>query len=225
MPQVATSLLPSLSHWTITISSHKTCKVPDLSLSHLRQIWHPSWQHILNRPRPPEYPRPLCFVFPPSFWLKFWRLPLPHKAVTPWWRLLHDSVSTRSKLHRLQPTQFPSPECTICKAGTEDLYHMFVDCPYKRPFWIDALQLMQLTATFPHQRAIWHALVTLRSHDNKVLSNSILGRLGCIVTALWQYHWRCVINDEFWFTSVAMGILTSDVLLSSFVPVDDILST
>ncbi|CDH61037.1 hypothetical protein RO3G_01611 [Lichtheimia corymbifera JMRC:FSU:9682] len=216
-PELATSLLPSLSHWSIAISTRSTCQITRLSLTQLRHIWHPSWQQMLNRPRPPERPTPSCLLYPPSFWKTFWKLPIPHKARTPWWRLLLDTISTRSKLHRLQPEKFPSRECVICKAGDEDLYHMFVDCPYKRPFWIDALQLLHLTDTFPNQNAIWHALVTLRTPDQQALDHSTLCRLGCIIATLWNYHWRCAIDNEFWYTANAMGLLSSNVLFSSFV--------
>ncbi|KAI7873479.1 hypothetical protein K492DRAFT_138976, partial [Lichtheimia hyalospora FSU 10163] len=108
--------------------------------------------------------------------------------------------------------------CTICKAADEDLFHMFVDCPYKRVFWIDALQLFNLTDTLPNQRTIWHALITLRTPDNHALDTTILCRLGCIIAVIWKYHWRCVIDDEFWFTTAAMGLLTSNILFTSFVP-------
>lgn len=60
-PAIATSLLPSLSHWTIKATSNTTCLIPQLSLAQLRRIWHPSWQQMLNRPRPPVYPKPSCF--------------------------------------------------------------------------------------------------------------------------------------------------------------------
>ncbi|CDS10942.1 hypothetical protein LRAMOSA11428 [Lichtheimia ramosa] len=217
-PEIATSLLPPLSHWTIAVSTHTTCQVSRLSLTQLRHIWHPSWQHMLNRPRPPERPKPSCLMYPPSFWKNFWKLPIPHPARTPWWRLLLDTVSTRSKLHRLHPDKHPSRECLICKAADEDLYHMFVDCPYKRLFWMDALQLLNLTDTLPTQQSIWHVLVTLRTPDNRTLDPATLCRLGCIIAVLWKYHWRCVIEDEFWFTATALGLLTSNVLFSSFTP-------
>lgn len=82
-PEIATSLLPSLSHGTIAVSTHTTCQVSRLSLTQLRHIWHPSWQHMLNRPRPPERPKPSYLMYPPSFWRSFWKLPIPHPARTP----------------------------------------------------------------------------------------------------------------------------------------------
>lgn len=218
-PAVAHSILPSLAHWSIKTSNKTTTKAPQLSLAQLRRLWHPSWQHMLNRPRPPEYPKPICFLYPPSFWTRFWKISLPHKAVTPWWRLLLNSVSTRSKLHRLIPDQYPSPACPICRTGCEeDINHLFVDCQYKRLFWLNALHLLQLDDLLPTTDSIWHALVTFSSLDNQPLSDSALCRLGCIIAVVWRYHWTCVLADEPWFTSVAMEMLTSHVLFSSFVP-------
>lgn len=83
---------------------------------------------------------------------------------------------------------------------------------------MDALQLLRLVDLLPTTDAIWHALLTFRSSDNQVLNDSALCRLGCILAVVWRYHWQCVIEDEPWFTSVAMDMLTSNVFFCSFVP-------
>ncbi|KAI7873813.1 hypothetical protein K492DRAFT_113473, partial [Lichtheimia hyalospora FSU 10163] len=101
-------------------------------------------------------------------------------------------------LHRLHPTKYTSPECTICKAGNEDIYHIFVDCSFKWVLWIDALQLLHLSDLLPTQRAIGHALVTLRLPKNRKLRSSSLCQLAYILPAIWMYHWHCVIGFEFW---------------------------
>ncbi|CDH61167.1 hypothetical protein RO3G_04201 [Lichtheimia corymbifera JMRC:FSU:9682] len=175
---------------------------------------------MLNRPRPPEVPRPICFLYPSSFWTRFWKLPLPHKAFNPWWRLLHDSVGTRQKLHAWRIRDVDSPLCQICQAGTEDLYHFFVDCPRKRPFWIDALQHFQLFHLLPNQSAIWLALTRLQSTNGSYIQESALCQIGCIVAILWRCHWRCIFDQEDWITTQAMNFLTSNVLYSSFIPSD-----
>lgn len=217
-PFIPTHHLPRLSHWTVAVSSSTCRSVPDLSLSQLRHLWHPCWHYFLNRPRPPEAPRPLSLIFPPSLWRRFWKLPLPHKAVTPWWRLLHECIGTRQKLHKWGIHDIESPECCICKAGTEDLYHMFVDCPFKRPFWIDALTYFHLTDVLPNKQSLWYALISFRSLSQQPLDDSVLCRLGCILSVLWRYHWRCVIDHEDWSHQAAYNILTDDALFSSFVP-------
>ncbi|KAJ8656559.1 hypothetical protein O0I10_007636 [Lichtheimia ornata] len=214
------SFLPSFNHWTIPVSSRKTSSIPHLTLTQLRRIWHPSWQRILNRPRPPEIPRPISLIFPPSFWRRFWKLPLPHKAITPWWCLLHECVGTRQKFYKWKIKDTTSPECSICKAGNEDLYHMFVDCPMKRPFWIDALAHFHLSHLLPNQQCIWHALISLKSIDHRPLPEPVLCRLGAILAVLWRCHWRCIIENDDWSNLHAMNLLTSDILYSSFVPAE-----
>ncbi|KAJ8656675.1 hypothetical protein O0I10_007521 [Lichtheimia ornata] len=116
---------------------------------------------MLCRPRPPEIARPLCLIYPVSFWKRFWRSMIPHKAFTPWWRLLHDTIGTRQKLHGWNIPEVESPICQICKAAPEDLYHFVVGCPSKRQFWIDALNAFELFAIFPTHQEIWNTVSTI----------------------------------------------------------------
>ena len=214
------SLLPSFSHWIQTVSQSTRCLVMALSLGHLRRIWHPSWTNVLNRPHPPQITRPLSLCYPTSIWKLFWRLPLPTKSITAWWRILHDCVAYRSKLHRWQPNRYSSATCPICQEAHETLQHMIVDCPRKRLFWIEALHAYHLLGTFPTQDSLWHAFIHLRSPHGSPLTPSILVRLGCILAVLWRHHWRCVIDDESWSNDAALNTLTSDNLYHSFIPTD-----
>lgn len=51
-------------------------------------------------------------------------------------------------------TSLITTECLICKAGNEDLYHMFVDCPMKRSFWIDALAHFHYPSKNPYGKPL-----------------------------------------------------------------------
>ncbi|CDS08471.1 hypothetical protein LRAMOSA09833 [Lichtheimia ramosa] len=95
---------------------------------------------------------------------------------------------------------------------------MIVDCPRKRPFWLDALSTYQLLGKFPTQASIWHALVQLRYTNGTTVPIPDLIRLGCILAVLWRHHWRCVIDDDFWSSEAALNTLLSDPLYSSFIP-------
>lgn len=88
---------------------------------------------------------------------------IPHKAFTPWWRLLHDTIGTRQKLHGWNIPEVESPICQICKAAPEDLYHFVVGCPSKRQFWIDALNAFELFAIFPTHQEIWNVLILYKA--------------------------------------------------------------
>lgn len=117
-----------------------------------------------------------------------------------------------------------------------------MDCPRKRPFWIDALEHFQLSHLLPTKSAIWlalmqlwraalsflhlghlfptvwQALTTFLSRRSRPLSDDVLRRLGCIIAVLWQHHWRCKIEDQLWSTEVAYNTLQLDLLYLSFVP-------
>ncbi|KAJ8656561.1 hypothetical protein O0I10_007638 [Lichtheimia ornata] len=215
-PPVPKSRLPSLSHWTLQVSTRCHTSVPTSTLTQLRRSWHPHWKLMLSRPRPPEIlPRPLCFIYPSSFWKRFWRSEIPHKAFTPWWRLLHDSIGTRQKLHSWKIAEVDTPICRICKTEPEDLHHLFVDCPRKHQFWIDALNAFDLSATFPTKHSIWHALHTLQSAPRSYLADSTMYRFGIIIAILWRYHWRCILDHTEWNTQAAMNLLNSNILFTS----------
>lgn len=212
------STLPSLKHWILQVSTNKTSDIPSLSLSQLRRYWHPHWKFILDRSSDTNTSTPLTFTYPPSFWKQFWRLPIPHKAFTPWWRLLQHCISTQQKLHRFRVPQIDSDMCTICKIDEEDIQHMFTACSSKRQFWHAALDFLHLRHLFPTQALVWRALTSFDSYQHRPLNDSILCRLGCIIAILWQHHWRCKIDDQPWSTPAALSTLQADLLYVSFVP-------
>lgn len=135
--------------------------------------------------------------------------------ITPWWRLLHDTIATRQKLHRWNITEVDTPICQICKTHPEDLHHFFDDCPRKRLFWIEALQAFELYETFPTKQSIWTALHTLQSTPRSYMTASTIFRLGSIIAILWRYHWQCVLDNEEWCTTAVLNLLNSHILFSS----------
>ncbi|KAG1041686.1 hypothetical protein G6F43_012057 [Rhizopus delemar] len=72
--------------------------VQDITLEDIPQTIHP----------PLRLPAEIILS---SVWKTFWALPLPQAAITPWCRLLHNSIGVASKLFRWNPTSFPSPLC------------------------------------------------------------------------------------------------------------------
>lgn len=210
--------LPTLFHWELQVSSTRRSYIPSLSLSRLRLYWHPHWQHINGLTPESTESVPRSLSYPPPFWRRFWRISLPHKALTPWWRLLHNCIATEQKRYRFQLTNVEDAMCTMCKIDEEDTKHMFVSCSTKRPFWRAALSFLQLDHLFPTQDLVWQALTTFLSRRSRPLSDNVLCRLGCIIAVLWQHHWRCKIEDQLWSTEVAYNTLQHDLLYSSFVP-------
>ncbi|KAI7873582.1 hypothetical protein K492DRAFT_116030, partial [Lichtheimia hyalospora FSU 10163] len=119
-------------------------------------------------------------------------------------------IGTRERLYRWKIKDITSAECKICHTATEDIYHMIVDCPWKRPFWIDALNYFQLSNLLPSQRFIWQAIISFRSPNNRILEDATISKLGATIAVLWRCHWRCIIDNDDWSTTTAMNFLMSD---------------
>ncbi|SAM00555.1 hypothetical protein [Absidia glauca] len=134
-------------------------------------------------------------------WTKFWRLTMPHRCRTLWFRFLHDCLPTRAILHHRVPNLFPSPMCHVCSVSTDNSIHMLFSCPTKLPFWkyffhelficasdTPSLQVLFLSAllklSFPPVR---HPQgIPLRPHQI----------FSAALTTVWQAHWRFVFEDK-----------------------------
>ncbi|KAI8077367.1 uncharacterized protein B0P05DRAFT_471389 [Gilbertella persicaria] len=128
----------------------------------------------------------------------FWSLQLLHKAVTPWWRLLHGALGNTSRLNHWNPNRFPSPLCSVYGSEAEMQYHMFVDCSFEWSYWEAYLAQVNLSEVFPTPTSLWQALISLTSEDNVRYQNKILLSVGAGLAALWHYHWFCFFEEELW---------------------------
>lgn len=206
----ASTWMPDCSHWVISNSSRSSVPLARLSLGALRRYWHPSKDVITTRMGPPLR-LPAHLRLSPVSWRLFWSLEMPAKAFTPWWRLLHDRVATRSWCHRIVPDKVPSPICALCGLFEEDLYHFVVGCQLKSWFWQDVVSLLSLQELLPSDDSIWLALTSLCSFDDlQVIDEDVLVALGATYSTLWKYHWRCVIDEEPWIASAALNMVRQD---------------
>jgi len=216
---IAASWLPDCSHWSISNSSRSSVPISRISLGALRRYWHPARATITTRMGSPLR-LPTHLLLSPASWRLFWSLPLPAKAFTPWWRLLHDRIGHRSWCHRIVPEKVPSPVCALCGIATEDLYHFVVDCSYKADYWKDIVSILSLQHLLPSNQAVWTALTSFCSIELIELDENVLVALGAAFTTLWKYHWRCVIDTEPWISSAALNMVRQDhgLLFSSLFP-------
>ncbi|KAI8968078.1 hypothetical protein BDB01DRAFT_706195, partial [Pilobolus umbonatus] len=135
-----------------------------------------------------------ALLLKPSLWKVFWSLKMSAKAFTPWWRLLHNSIGHRTKLHRWSSTHFDTPVCGICSRENESLYHFSVGCIRKSNFWMDVYTALDKPEFLSSEMAVWTALTSLSQLDNSHCSPEDLAILGCAFSSLWKYHWRSVID-------------------------------
>ncbi|KAI8974069.1 hypothetical protein BDB01DRAFT_881665, partial [Pilobolus umbonatus] len=142
-----TSLLPNCLHWNVPTTRNNSVPIRYLGLSQLRRYWHVDKAQISSPPHPPQLFRP-DLLLKPSLWKVFWSLKMSSKAFTPWWRLLHNSLGHRIKLHRWNSSHFDTPVCGICGRANENLYHFSVGCIKKSNFWMDVYFALDKPDTF-----------------------------------------------------------------------------
>ncbi|KAI8970692.1 hypothetical protein BDB01DRAFT_814459, partial [Pilobolus umbonatus] len=116
------------------------------------------------------------------------------KAFTPWWRLLHNSIGHRIKLHRWNSSHFDTPVCGICCRANENLYHFSVGCIKKSNFWMDVYFALDKPEYLSSEMAVWTAIIALSKLDSSYCSPEDLALLGCAFSTLWKYHWLCVMD-------------------------------
>jgi hypothetical protein len=153
-------------------------------------------------------------------WKMFWRLTMPHRCRTFWFRFLHDCLPTRVNLHHRIPNLFPSPMCHVCSIAAENSTHMLFSCPTKLPFWksffhefficpsdTPSLQTLFLSAlsqlSFPPVRHPQD--IPLRPHQI----------FSAALTTIWQAHWRFVFDDQ--------PILSDSIRTSTYAQINTLL--
>lgn len=66
-------------------------------------------------------------------WKKLWKVQLPPKILHFIWRILHNCVATRDKLHKVVDNI--DPLCPLCKCNDETCQHFLLDCPISKRLW------------------------------------------------------------------------------------------
>ncbi|KAG1248955.1 hypothetical protein G6F68_013581 [Rhizopus microsporus] len=121
---------PQFSHWSCRPVRHRQVPVASIPPGELCRSWYLVLACYRNLLRPP-YRVVSGLRLPVSSWKEFWNFGISSSAFTPWWRLLHDSLSVASTLHRRNVTLCASPICRICHSDIEDTFHFVVGCPLK----------------------------------------------------------------------------------------------
>lgn len=66
-----------------------------------------------------------------KLWSTFWQTPFPHQARNILWRIYHNKLSSKSRLHRIAPSYFTDSSCIFCGWDDEDDEHFLWSCPSK----------------------------------------------------------------------------------------------
>lgn len=73
-------------------------------------------------------------------WSSLWKLDIPPKVRVFWWRVLHNSLPSKSELKRRHVTA--ESYCETCGDPDETLYHVFFQCPLAKRFWAEVKSLL-----------------------------------------------------------------------------------
>ncbi|KAI8326662.1 hypothetical protein EDC96DRAFT_581488 [Choanephora cucurbitarum] len=179
--------MPSTEHWLISPRERKVVKISIAKPEHFRR--HRQYQQKAVPTRVP-FSVPAAFRLPHSSWKLFWSLPLPAKAFTPWWRLLHGTIGYASKLHGWNPHHFTLPLCPICGYASEALYHFFVDCGFKWSFWQQYFAERGMADKFTGPLTVCVSDLTV---------------VGMGLSTLWTYHWQAFFKHNLWNPAVAVA--------------------
>lgn len=222
-PQVSpflTSWAPDCRHWQIDIVRYKKApiQVSQITPGQLRKHWIQQEQFCgaaLGSQRPPSV---ICIPYKlphgyhhPKIWKIFWSLPLHQKAITPWWRLLKDSIGAQEKLFHWNPQFWTSPLCTLCKSTAETAQHFFVSCEHKWPVWNACITEFSLSSRFSTPLDVWNACISLCDIYGKPLDDDVLLSFGCVLDTIWRYHWYCIFNNTGWSFSAVLNRFHSSI--------------
>ncbi|KAG1457502.1 hypothetical protein G6F56_006593 [Rhizopus delemar] len=68
-------------------------------------------------------------------WSWFWRLSIPLRSRTIWYKIIHRVIPHTSLLHKFIPQNFPSPLCPLCSLEPDSITHFFYTCQKIQPVW------------------------------------------------------------------------------------------
>lgn len=113
-----------------------------------------------------------------SFWGTLWKLDVPPKIRVFWWRVLHNSLPSKSEPKRRHVEK--ESHCEMCGDADESLYHVFLQCPVARRFWSEVKKVSGVLVPNLHPCS-WASDVL----QPTVCSPSTVATVVCGAWALW----------------------------------------
>ncbi|KAG2189846.1 hypothetical protein INT46_009977 [Mucor plumbeus] len=147
-------------------------------------------------------------IISPSKWQQFWRLRIPINARNTWYRIIHRKITTKQRLHEIQPDIF-TPYCQLCRPRrysrhahppTETNQHFLFSCPKKILVWTTAI-VNYIDPSFAHFSFL-HFSDILKLNSSITQSNTVpfpqlstYQVFACILQAIWVAHYRVVFDN------------------------------
>ncbi|CEP13324.1 hypothetical protein [Parasitella parasitica] len=157
-------------------------------------------------------------VLTASKWKRFWKLEIALNARNTWFRILHNKITTKQRLHSYMPLQF-QPHCSICPSSasqTETLEHFLFSCPAKYIVCSTALSTYIDSSLQSPTFDQYLDFVHMRSNftvaaDARYPSLSTDQVFSCILQVIWTSHYRFTFdqipfNPTHFLTAIARAL-------------------
>ncbi|KAG2179737.1 hypothetical protein INT44_006585 [Umbelopsis vinacea] len=107
--------------------------------------------------------------------------------------------------NRPQPDIRKITLCGICKTEEEDDFHLLMNCSNKWTVWRQALQELLPTKNIDSPEKVWQFLLLTDSKSICKSSGKLtLSTIGLIMVSIWQFHWKCCIEDKKWIPDACL---------------------
>jgi hypothetical protein len=166
-----------------------------------------------------------------SRWTGLWSLQIPLNARNTWFRIVHDKITTRDRLHKYNPALFTSlcPHCHHLST-TESSAHFLFYCPLKYEVWSTALATyvspLLFSITFSEYLQLLHMQSPFTNVSPRIpyRNLSVHQVFACIQQAIWHFHYQKVFNNTRFspptvlsFIDRALRSLSSQLLLDTLI--------
>lgn len=118
----------------------------------------------------------------PGFWSGIWNLKVPPKVKNLIWRMCRGCLPTRVRLVDKGVT-CPT-NCASCASNSEDLLHVFFDCPFALQVW----NKTGLWSSVHHAISVTDSAVSAIFHLLEHLSADLIQRLSSVLWSLWKHR-------------------------------------
>jgi ribonuclease HI len=114
-----------------------------------------------------------------SCWKKLWKMPVPPKVKSFWWRVIKKFIPARSILkHRhMEHIEF----CEACGKSEETIHHALFECTWAKLFWHEMRTASQLKLPIFHPHA-W----AMDMIDNSTIREGDSSMIMCGCWAIWK---------------------------------------
>ncbi|KAI8994704.1 hypothetical protein BDB01DRAFT_753569 [Pilobolus umbonatus] len=166
-------------------------------------------------------------------WISFWKLQIPLPARTIWYPALHGKIptpprvhsghyTTRSLLHKMNPTIFPTDNCPRCSnnplSNTESITHFLFTCPSSVTVWVALYsEYVSPNITTVQLQYLLDKLLHISGNHPRLFTS-----ISCGLQAIWLSHWNAVFQNRPFETTAVINLTfkLSHTLLSELLTPD-----